>query len=387
MKVSSGSVLDILRSFGQATRHDVPRQVEYLEIGHPSSINLAAKFRFHKRQYVMLFDDTAEDDTAYLMNEVQVLAPNTSGFFIKSQISDVETYGMPYEGKDVYLFVEDRGDKRLDAWLVENYPDFSRSSWQKYIKNGHVLVNGAVVISPSAAITTTDSVTVDLPEKTDHTRSELPILYIDDDVIVIDKPVGILTHAKNPLDDEFTVAKFFARYSTVGLDSDRPGIVHRLDRDTSGVMVGARTPAAYEHLKIQFSNRTVHKQYVAVTDGVLSQAKARIDIPIARNASRPGSFMSHQSGKPAVTDLEVTRSNTLHSYVLLTPHTGRTHQLRVHMAHLGAPIYGDRLYGSAADRLYLHAHKLSLLLPNGGQKEFTSQVPVEFDAIMESVNE
>src|SRR5690606_16607757 len=144
------------------------------------------------------------------------------------------------------------------------YPSFSRSTIQKYIKSGYVSIDGQVIAIPRAEVSPADVIALDIPEAPDHSKEELPILYIDDDVIVVDKPAGILTHSKGALSDEFTVADFFARYSTFNSDSNRPGIVHRLDRDTSGVIIGARHSEAGLFLKRQFSNRTAKKTYSAV---------------------------------------------------------------------------------------------------------------------------
>ena len=125
---------------------------------------------------------------------------------------------------------------RSDSLLAKRYPETSRSTWQKYIKSGNVSVNGTPAKSASQLVTEADEIAVNLPEATDYSNEELPILYLDDNVIVVNKPAGVLTHSKGALNDEFTVADFFRRYTTVGLETNRPGIVHRLDRDTSGVI-------------------------------------------------------------------------------------------------------------------------------------------------------
>src|SRR5690606_10034226 len=140
------------------------------------------------------------------------------------------------------LFTVTSDKKRLDVLLAEQYPHLSRSTWQKHVKAGHVSVNGTVQTSPKHEVTDADAIAANTPDATDFSGHELPILYLDDNVIVVNKPAGVLTHAKGALNDEFTVAEFFRRYTTFGLETNRPGIVHRLDRDTSGVMIGARNP-------------------------------------------------------------------------------------------------------------------------------------------------
>jgi len=159
--------------------------------------------------------------------------------------------------------------------------------------------------------------------------------------------------------------------------------VHRLDRDTSGVIIGARTEAAYDQLKTQFSTRQTTKTYIAIAEGNIDQTQLLIDVPIARNMSKPGSFMGKKGGKPAQTKLLVIGYNKRFTEVELQPKTGRTHQLRVHLAHIGHPIYGDRLYGHAAERLFLHALSLELTLPDGQTKKFVAELPEEFSKKMD----
>lgn len=268
--------------------------------------------------------------------------------------------------------------KRLDSTLAERFPDTSRSTWQKLIKTSQVQVNGTVITTPKFEVRESDVIDAQPPQAVDFSGQTLPILYQDDDVIVINKPVGILTHSKGALHSEFTVADFFRNYTTFHTDTDRPGIVHRLDRDTSGVMIGARTPEAGEWLQKQFANRKVKKTYLAIVTGRLKEASARIDLPIGRHPKSPSTFRVDPNGKSATTDYTTLATNNNESLIQLSPLTGRTHQLRVHMQYLAAPILGDRVYGTPADRLYLHAYKLAIQLPNDQQKTFTAPVPTEF---------
>lgn len=245
--------------------------------------------------------------------------------------------------------------------------------------NGYVKVNGTVETSAKRRIQASDQIDIVIPEAEDHSDKELPILYIDEHVIVVDKPAGILTHSKGALNDEFTVADFFRRYTTDGLETNRPGIIHRLDRDTSGVIVGARDSETAQMLKRQFSNRTVKKTYQAVVDGTPEPEKAIIDVPIGRNPTAPSTFRPDSNGKSAQTAYEVLERGVGVSLIELRPKTGRTHQLRVHMKYIGHPIIGDRVYGVATDsRLFLHAFTLELTLPGGVRSVFTSPVPSEF---------
>lgn len=272
------------------------------------------------------------------------------------------------------------GKKRLDSALAERFPDTSRSTWQKLIKSGQVQVNSRVVTTPKFEVNESDSIKAQSPQATDFSDHTLPILYQDDDVIVINKPVGVLTHSKGALHSEFTVADFFRKYTTFHTNTDRPGIVHRLDRDTSGVIVGARSPEAGEWLQKQFANRKAKKTYLAIVTGRLKEASARIELPIGRHPKSPSTFRVDPNGKSATTTYTTLATKDNESLVWLSPLTGRTHQLRVHMQYLATPILGDRVYGTPADRLYLHAYKLEIQLPSGQQKTFTAPIPAEFTA-------
>lgn len=268
---------------------------------------------------------------------------------------------------------------RLDSYLALHWPEYSRSSWQKYTKAGFVCVNNLVETQIKRQIGEDDVVSVNIPENKSHTDLSLPIIYKDENVIVIDKPAGILSHSKGPLNHEFTVADFFKRYSTYNIQTNRPGIIHRLDRDTSGVLVGALNPETAQLLQKEFSDRKVYKTYVALIDGIPDNRSAIIDLPIGRNPRKPSQFRVDPNGKSAQTRYDVVEAKKNHSLVELKPITGRTHQLRVHMAHLGTPIHGDRVYGGeVANRLYLHAAKIEITIPGGKRMVFESKVPVDF---------
>jgi 23S rRNA pseudouridine1911/1915/1917 synthase len=241
-----------------------------------------------------------------------------------------------------------------------------------------VSVNGTVQTSAKYDVTETDQITTNVPDATDFSQHELPIIYMDDNVIVVNKPIGVLTHSKGALNDEFTVADFFRRYTTVGLETNRPGIVHRLDRDTSGVIIGARNPETAHLLQKQFADRKTKKTYIAIIDGHLNEPTAKVDLPIGRNPSAPSTFRVDVKGKSAVTGYETLAVNDRQTLVVLRPTTGRTHQLRVHMAYLRTPITGDRVYGKEADRLYLHAFRLEITIPTSDRRVFEAPIPASF---------
>lgn len=267
---------------------------------------------------------------------------------------------------------------RLDAYMAQYWPEYSRSVWQKYIEAGYVTVNGAIETSTKKLLDEDDEVKHDIPAAPDHSTKDLPIIYQDDNVIVINKPAGILTHSKGALNDEFTVAEFFRQFTTYNLDTNRPGIIHRLDRDTSGVMIGARNPETASLLQRQFADRKVKKTYIAEVVGHPKSSMAVIDLPIGRNPSAPSTFRVDAKGKSAETSYEVLAESDKTSLIRLKPRTGRTHQLRVHMQYIGTPIVGDRVYGKESDRLYLHAYQLEITIPKGDRQVFTAELPEDF---------
>lgn len=336
-------------------------------------------FTFERVRYYVLTDMNANDNPEYVFEQVHLDQPNVEGRLVKNPKDEVKTFGMPFKGKDVYLVEVVSKKRRLDAELSGRYPELSRSTIQKYIKAGLVLVNGEAVSQPKHPVTDVDEIGLTPPEAENHDSKELPIVYIDDNVIVVNKPAGILTHSKGVMSQEFTVADFFRRYTSNALETTRPGIVHRLDRDTSGIIIGARNDETAVALKKQFADRTVKKQYIAVVKGEPKNDKAVIDLPIGRNPKIPSMFRVDASGKVAQTTYEVLATTGDKSIVKLMPKTGRTHQLRVHLDHINNSIVGDRVYGKAkGDRLYLHALRLEITIPDGKREVFTAPLPSSF---------
>jgi 23S rRNA pseudouridine1911/1915/1917 synthase len=200
--------------------------------------------------------------------------------------------------------------------------------------------------------------------------------------LVINKPAGVLTHSKGAFNPEGTVASFAAP-KTKGMEGDRAGIVHRLDRATSGVIIVAKDPTTMSLLQKQFSQRKVKKTYFAVVNGIPEIVKALIEVPIERNPKDPKTFRPGTTGKQALTEYEVIEQALARSLLVLRPATGRTHQLRVHLKYIGHPIIGDTIYdGEPADRMYLHAGKLEITLPGGQRKVFEAPLPDGFHAIL-----
>lgn len=379
MKVSKQDLLAILKRFEIAGNKSTTRLIDQVKSVNPSPTNQVVSFRFERKPFFILLDDEADDSIEYITDELRKIDNEIEGELVVSPISDIHTYSLPFKGKSVYLFNVKAGKNRLDVRLARENPDLSRSTWQKHIKAGRISVNGNVITDTKYEVGVDAVISADLENAPNYDAHDLPIIYLDENIIVINKPAGILTHSKGELNEEFTVADFFRRYTKVGLDTNRPGIVHRLDRDTSGVIVGARTPESFDIMKKQFAKRLAKKTYIAIVDGVPKINKARIDIPIGRNPKAPSTFKADAKGKPAITDYEVSESDGKCSLVTIKPKTGRTHQIRVHMAHLGTPVHGDRVYGKSADRLYLHAHRLELTVAPEQHKMFTAPLPAEFE--------
>lgn len=271
---------------------------------------------------------------------------------------------------------------RLDAYLAQYFPEHSRSAWQKYILAGKVKVNNIVITKNDYSLDEDDAVTVDTKPNEVLVDIDLPVIYEDDNVVVINKPVGVLSHAKGGIIDEQTVADFFSSRTSFGIDTNRPGIVHRLDRATSGVMIGAKNAETASLLQKQFSERKAKKTYIAIVVGTPDPVKAKLELPIERNPRHPSQFRVGTNGKSATTVYEVLKSNKKLSLLQLTPETGRTHQLRVHMDYIKHPIVGDIVYGKADDRMYLHASSLEMTIPDGQRRVFTAPLPPEFEAKM-----
>jgi len=275
---------------------------------------------------------------------------------------------------------EEKPEKfRLDHLLVAEHPEFNRSTLQKLIKDGHVTVDGVVVQKPNAQFAKTAEITLSVPSKTPLATSSTPtILYEDAHVKVLDKPSGLLSMSKGEFCPEPTLEDY-------GL------LVHRLDRDTSGVVILAKDEATQSMLRRQFQERKAHKVYYAVVKGRPKLDAAKIDLPIARNLKKPSTFMVDPSGRDSITYYKVLKTNGDFSLLELKPVTGRTHQLRVHLKYLGTPIVGDRVYGGkqGTTRLMLHAHSLEITIPGPNpadsniRQTFTAPIPPDFSQFFE----
>ncbi len=263
---------------------------------------------------------------------------------------------------------EEDSRKRLDVALLNFYPRYSRGDLQKFIRLGHVTVNGEVETISSTLVDDDAELVLSLPAN-DSDRPE--VIYEDDNVTVFNKPKGMLSIKKGAYVPEASIDDFGE-------------IVHRLDRDTSGVIITAKNLETKGFLQKQFQERHAHKVYYAITTSIPQVPHAIISVPLTRNLKRPTTFIPDPDGREAITEYEVIKTGEKYALIKLKPKTGRTHQLRIHLAHIGCPILGDPIYnpkGPKADRMYLHAASLEITIPgkpNNIRKTFEASLPEHF---------
>jgi len=268
----------------------------------------------------------------------------------------------------------DRG-KRLDHFLQDHLPEFSRSRLQSWIKEGRVLVNGTAP-KASSLLRGGESIGVSpaglAPLRAEPEALPVEILYEDAAVIAVNKPAGLVVHAGAGTSAGTLVNRLvhhFDSLSRVGGEL-RPGIVHRLDRGTSGVLLVARTDAAHRALAAQFASRTVEKVYLALVQGRMKLDSGRITTPITRDPARRTRMTARLGhGRHALTEYRVLERFDDFTFLEVHIGTGRTHQIRAHLAGTGHPVAGDRLYGArAAPRIFLHAWRIAFTSPASGER-------------------
>ncbi len=295
----------------------------------------------------------------------------------------LKRYGHP---QTIEITVEEEAD-RLDRYLAHRLPDLSRAHVQKLIRQGEVVVSTAATTRraarPSERLQSGDVVTVTLPppELEDVAAEAIPleIIFEDAALVVINKPAGLVVHPAQGHSRGTLVNALLARYPDLramqALEAgaeERPGIVHRLDRDTSGLIVVARTAEALHHLQRQFKARTVEKTYLALVFGRPETPEGLIDVPLGRDPRHRQKFAPRPDGKPARTHYKQIADFGAYSLLEIGLETGRTHQIRVHLAWLGCPVVGDRVYGRRKNRLgvkrqFLHAWRLRFEHPLTGE--------------------
>ena len=282
-------------------------------------------------------------------------------------------------------------DIRLDKYLAQVLPQLSRSYLQKLIMQGYILVNGQRT-EASRRLSNVDRITVELPVLLSHPLAEpipLTIIYEDDDILVIDKPAGLTVHPGPGHPNHTLVNAILAHCPslTTSNESTRPGIVHRLDKDTSGLIVMAKTDSVRDYLAEQFKKRTVIKGYLVLVKGRLYPEQGIIEAPIGRDPRSRRRMAIAETGKEATTQYQVRKYLNDYTFVEVTPLTGRTHQIRVHLSAIGYPVVGDSLYGTKSayiNRQFIHAYRLGLCLPSTKQyQEFFAPLPIDLEQALE----
>lgn len=293
------------------------------------------------------------------------------------------------------ISVDQQSNERLDAWLASRLPDLSRSRIQELIRQQWILCNDHPA-KPRDAVKKGDNISINIPEavpaEAQPQQIPLQVLFEDDDMIVIDKEHGMVVHPAVGNHDGTLVNALLhhcqGQLSGIG-GVERPGIVHRLDKDTSGCLVVAKNDKAHQHLVTQFSSRSNEKIYLCVTQNIPVPAAETIFTHIGRDSRnrQKMAVVTPPSGRASITDYKVicADASTRTALVLCHLHTGRTHQIRVHMKHKGSPLIGDPIYAqiprqtAATGRLMLHAWKLGIDHPRSGERmNFTAPIPPEF---------
>ena len=290
------------------------------------------------------------------------------------------------------MIVEDNEGKRIDSYLSEKL-DLSRSKVQKLIKEEKVLVNDKVVNS-SYSVKIGDEIIVDdeldYEIKVDPEDIPLNIIYEDDDLLIINKESGMVVH---PAPGHYTgtlVNALLFRYKDLAGDKFRPGIVHRLDKDTSGLMLVAKNEFTLEKLSEMISKKEVERKYLAIVDGVIKEDSGEIDAPIGRDRNnRQKMAVTDVNSKNAITHFRVLDRFNNHTLIECILDTGRTHQIRVHMAYIGYPVSNDPLYGKGKADEYgqlLHSYSIKLKHPRTGKElSYEIDLPEEFKNRLEII--
>jgi 23S rRNA pseudouridine1911/1915/1917 synthase len=289
-------------------------------------------------------------------------------------------------------------NERLDRFVADEMPDLSRSYVQQLIEQGHVLVDG-FKRKPKFKMTPGETVTVVVPPPEDERivpeAIPLAIVYEDRDVLVVDKPAGLVVHPA-PGHPRGTLANAVVHHAPdIALGgSNRPGIIHRLDKDTSGLIAVAKTDRARTTLVPQWEERTVQKGYVALAAGTVPDEEGTIEAPIGRDPAQRQRMAVIRSGRPAVTHFSVAERFPGATLLNVEIETGRTHQIRVHLAFIGHPVVGDTIYGKVAsvngipvERQFLHASRLGFSLPDGRSVTFRSPLPSDLQGVLDRLRD
>jgi len=298
----------------------------------------------------------------------------------------------------VQLSFEQEGSERLDKFLVSQLPEYSRSRLQTFIKTGCVDVDG-ITVTKNGYIVDRDAeveVRIPPPQPTTLIPEEIPleIVFENDDLIVVNKPAGMVVHPSAGHQSGTLVHAALAHTGDIeGVGGiQRPGIVHRLDKDTSGLILLAKNDAAHQWLQEEFRSRRVEKTYLALVDGSPPTVRGRVEAAIGRDPvdRKRMAVVPPRKGRSAVSEYSTITQYSEHTLLEVHPITGRTHQIRLHMAFLGCPVAGDRIYGRRhpslkLKRQFLHAARINIRLPGESDfDEFEAPLPADLSNILDS---
>ena len=298
--------------------------------------------------------------------------------------------------KNVIVNENDKG-KRLDIYIEENFNELSRTMIKKLIESNNVLVNDKSE-KVSYKVQANDNISIDVPEakETKLKAQEIPldIIYEDSDIIVVNKPKGMVVHPANGNPDGTLVNAILSicKNSLSGIGGElRPGIVHRLDKDTSGLIIVAKNDKAHINMSEQIKERNVKKTYIALVRGNVPEEEATINMPIGRSTKDRKKMAVTKNGKQAITHFKVLKRYSKYTLLEIKIETGRTHQIRVHMAEIGYPVVGDAVYSNGKNEFgiegqMLHAYKLEFMHPiTNKHMELTAPLPQYFEEILKKL--
>ena len=298
--------------------------------------------------------------------------------------------------KNVIVNENDKG-KRLDIYIAENFNELSRTMIKKLIESNNVLVNDKSE-KVSYKVQANDNISIDVPEakETKLKAQEIPldIIYEDSDIIVVNKPKGMVVHPANGNPDGTLVNAILSicKNSLSGIGGElRPGIVHRLDKDTSGLIIVAKNDKAHINMSEQIKERNVKKTYIALVRGNVPEEEATINMPIGRSTKDRKKMAVTKNGKQAITHFKVLKRYSKYTLLEIKIETGRTHQIRVHMAEIGYPVEGDAVYSNGKNEFgiegqMLHAYKLEFMHPiTNKHMELTAPLPQYFEEILKKL--
>jgi 23S rRNA pseudouridine1911/1915/1917 synthase len=298
-----------------------------------------------------------------------------------------------------HIRFEEQQAERLDKFLATQLPDFSRSRLQALIKEGRVLVNGVPAHKTGQILDHPADIELQVPqaEPSDLVPEDIPlqIVFENENLLVIDKPAGMVVHpAAGHTSGTLVHAALGYAPDIDGVGGEkRPGVVHRLDKDTSGLILLAKNDVAHRWLQDQFRLRKVEKTYLALVDGFPPTPSGRIEASVGRDTShrKQMAVVPPGKGRPATSEYRTLEKFAQHSLLEVKPETGRTHQIRLHLAYIGCPVVGDRVYGHRKPSLplkrhFLHAWRLKIRLPGETQPHvFEAPLPDELVSVLEQL--